>query len=104
MKLDVARVTTLRMLDDPDGQRWSKPAVGTAFDPANEVDMAIQSAAIECVSSYVHGGGDFFDVVQEIQTDADGTFSFQSLGSAIPPPSSTLPNVPLFIQLSLIHI
>jgi len=90
MKLDDARLQILRMLDDPDGQRWDKEPAGSPFNPSNEVDIALQSAAIECVSSYVHGGGDFLDVVQEIVTDTDGTFSFQSL--------TGLPVLPIFIQ------
>ena len=73
MNLGQAREQIVTMLDDPDGQRWSFPT--GAFDPSNEVDLALQSAAVECVSLYAHSGGDFFDVVQEVQT-TNGTFSF----------------------------
>lgn len=87
MNLGEAREQVLKMLDDPDGQRWSLET--GAFDAGNEVDLAIQSAAVECMSLFVHSGGDFFDVVQEVTT-TNGTFSFTA--------GTTAPNVPLFIK------
>ena len=93
MNLGQAREQIVTMLDDPDGQRWALPAPAVPpapdFDPSNEVDLALQSAAVECVSLYAHSGGDFFDVVQEVQT-TNGTFSFTA--------GTTPPNVPLFIK------
>jgi hypothetical protein len=92
MNLEQAREQVITMLDDPDGQRWQLPPAvappGIAFDPSNEIDLAIQSAAVECMSLYVYSGGDFFDVVQEVTT-AGGTFSFTS---------QTAPNIPLLIK------
>jgi hypothetical protein len=90
MKLQTAREQVITMLDDADGQRWPIKELGDIFDPTNEVDLSIQSAAIECISSYVHQGGDMFDVVQEVTTDSDGTFSFLS--------QTDLPNVPLMLE------
>lgn len=73
MLLSTARQQVLNLLDDPDGQRWSLET--GIFTLSNEVDLAIQGAAVECMSLYVHSGGDFFDVVEEVTT-ADGTYSF----------------------------
>ena len=90
MNLKEARKQIVTLLDDPDGQRWALPnnAAPNPFDASNEVDLALQSAAVECMSIYVHSGGDFFDVVQEITT-SNGTFEFTSQAA---------PNVPLFIK------
>jgi len=75
MKLKVARQQVLNLLDDPDGQRWSLATAG--FDTSNEVDLALQGAAVECLSLYVHAGGDFFDVVEQVTT-IDGTHQFDN--------------------------
>ena len=88
MQLQHAREQVVMLLDDPDGQRWELPPSTDPFTVSNEVDLAIQSAAVECLSLYVHAGGDFFDVVQEITT-ANGTFEFTS---------QTAPNIPLLVK------
>ena len=99
MLLSTARKMTITFLDDPDGQRWTPPTAGTAFDTTNEVDLAIQMAAQECVSNYCTLGGDFFDVVMNIDT-ADGTFSFGSLydPAVVPDPNIQRPIAPLMIR------
>ncbi len=89
MILDDARKQVVTMLDDPDGQRWTLPPPLSLFDVGNEVDLAIQSAAVECVSAYVHQGGDFFDVIKNITTDNDGTYSFTN---------EAAPNVPMMVE------
>ena len=98
MLLSTARKMTITFLDDPDGQRWTPPAAGAAFDSTNEVDLAIQMAAQECVSNYCTLGGDFFDVVMDIDT-ASGVFSFGSLyDPTAPTPDNQRPIAPLMIR------
>lgn len=96
MKLSEARRQSLQFLDDPDGQRWPFPT--GPFDTNNEVDLAIQMAAQECVSQYAAMGGDFFDVVLDIAATG-GTYSFASLyDSSGGGDAETRPFVPLMIR------
>tara|TARA_R110002167_G_scaffold38477_5_gene119876 strand:+ start:717 stop:1478 length:762 start_codon:yes stop_codon:yes gene_type:complete len=95
MNLETARKMTLTLIDDPDGQRWTPPAAGASFDSTNEVDLAIQMAAQECVSNYCNLGGDFFDAVLNIAS-ANGIYNFGSLFVAGDP--SSRPIAPLMIR------
>lgn len=87
MQLQQARLQTLKFLDDETGERW--PLATGNFEITNEVDLALQMAANECVSLYCSMGGDFFDVVMNVST-TDGTYSFNDLASA--------PKVPMMIR------
>jgi hypothetical protein len=87
MQLQQARLQTLKFLDDETGERW--PLATGNFELTNEVDLALQMAANECVSVYCSMGGDFFDVVMSVAT-TDGTYSFNDLAAA--------PKVPMMIR------
>lgn len=87
MQLQQARLQTLKFLDDETGERW--PLATGNFELTNEVDLALQMAANECVSVYCSMGGDFFDVVMNVST-TDGTYSFNDLAAA--------PKVPMMIR------
>ena len=100
MTLEDARLQTLRFLDDEDGQRWTLNI--STWSPSNEVDLALQMAANECVAVYCAMGGDFFDTVLNVGT-SDGIFSFHDLtvpDPALPPPAviPAVPNIPMMIQ------
>jgi len=89
MILDEARSQVLKFLDDETGERWALVPAGDPFDTSNEVDLALQMAANECVAVYCSMGGDFFDVVMNVGV-TQGTFSFDGLAQA--------PKVPMMVR------
>lgn len=90
MQLDQARAQVLKFLDDETGERWALVPAGDPFDAGNEVDLALQMAANECVAVYCSMGGDFFDVVMNVSAGADGVYSFNDLAES--------PRVPMMVR------
>jgi len=98
MTLEDARLQTLRFLDDEDGQRWTLNT--GAWSGSNEVDLALQMAANECIAVYCSMGGDFFDTVLDVGT-TNGVFSFDDMTMPPPlpgPPIPAVPRIPMMIQ------
>ena len=87
MELQEAREQTLKFLDDETGERWALET--GVFTASNEVDLALQMAANECIAVYCGIGGDFFDIVMNVDV-VNGVYSFNDLAAT--------PKVPMMIR------